>query len=330
MADRRGAGKVYKLLAMTGRNYVKDALFGLSVGDALGVPVEFQPRAQLKMEPVTGMRAYGSHHQPVGTWSDDSSMAFCLAETLCTEYNLGSLASRFVHWESDGYWGAHGQVFDIGIATSSAIDRLKRGVNPILAGNTEESSNGNGSLMRILPLLFFIRDKDIETRFKTIRDVSSLTHRHNRSVIACFIYLEFALDLLEGRSKEEAYESSRIRAAACLEGLEQYTEKERGVFDRVLSGKLQDLKEEEVFSSGYVVHTLEAALWCILTGRSYEETALRAVNLGEDTDTTGAVAGGLAGLIYGWKQIPGEWMEALARKAEIGELADRLYKKLYN
>ena len=315
---------------MNGRNYVKDALFGLSVGDALGVPVEFQPREQLKRDPVMGMRAYGSHHQPAGTWSDDSSMAFCLAETLCTEYNLGSLASRFVHWESDGYWGAHGRVFDIGIATSSAIDRLKRGIDPLAAGNTEESSNGNGSLMRILPLLFFIRDKDIETRFKMIRDVSSLTHRHNRSVIACFIYLEFALELLEGRSKELAYDRSRERAAACLEGLEEYTEKERAVFDRILSGKLPGLKEEEVFSSGYVVHTLEASLWCLLTGRDYRETVLSAVNLGEDTDTTGAVAGGLAGLIYGWAQIPAEWMEVLARKAEIGELADRLYKKLYN
>ena len=315
---------------MTGRHYIKDALFGLSVGDALGVPVEFQPREQLKRDPVTGMRAYGSHHQPAGTWSDDSSMAFCLAEMLCGKYNLGSLASRFVHWESDGHWGAHGQVFDIGIATSSAIDRLKRGTDPVRAGNTEESSNGNGSLMRILPLLFFIRDKDIHARFKTIRDVSSLTHAHMRSVIGCFIYLEFALELLDGRSKEQAYDRSRERAVDYLDGEEGYTEKERQVFDRILSGKLPGLKEEEVFSSGYVVHTLEASLWCVLGGRDYRETVLSAVNLGEDTDTTGAVAGGLAGLIYGWEQIPGEWMEALARKAEIGELADRLYKKRYN
>jgi len=313
---------------MSNRDFVKDVLLGVAVGDAIGVPVEFNSRDERKRHPVTEMQAYGTHHQPAGTWSDDSSLTFCLAEMLSVYYNLESLAARFVHWKEDGYWTPHGVMFDIGMATSSAIKNLKEGAPPALAGGTEEGSNGNGSLMRILPLLFYLKDKDIDQRFNITRDVSSLTHRHIRSVIACFIYLEFALEIISGKKQGAAYRATCDLVNGFLQGKEAWNGKEQAVFRRILSGNIFELEEEDVKSSGYVIHTLEAAFWCVLNTRSYEGAVLKAANLGEDTDTTAAVTGGLAGLLYGWQTIPEEWLTVLAKREEIEQLVGKLNAKL--
>ena len=134
-------------MTMRNRNFIKDALLGVAVGDAIGVPVEFKTRKWLLENPVTGMQGYGTHNQPPGTWSDDSSLTFCLAEMLCKKYDLENLANRFINWKNNSYWTAHEEVFDIGNGTSEAIDRLERGVAPAMAGGNGEDSNGNGSLI---------------------------------------------------------------------------------------------------------------------------------------------------------------------------------------
>lgn len=171
---------------------VAAALFGVAVGDALGVPVEFRGRKYLKEDPVTDMRAYGTHRQPAGTWSDDSSLTFCLAEMLCGGYDLQNLGNRFINWYRHAYWTPHGNVFDIGMTTRTAINRLEDGVEPKNAGPWGEQDNGNGALMRILPLLFHLHDKPLEERFAKTRDVASVTHGHIRSTLCCFFYLEMA------------------------------------------------------------------------------------------------------------------------------------------
>lgn len=318
------------------RNYVKDALLGVATGDALGVPVEFLPRAALTTEPVSGMRAFGSHRQPAGTWSDDSSLTFCLAEMLCEGYDLAGLAERFVNWKEEAYWTAHGRVFDIGIATSAAIYQLQKGVSPLLAGGAEEDSNGNGSLMRILPLLFYIKDKNITERFRIVQEVSSLTHRHIRSVIGCFIYLEFALQLLKGQDKQTAYEMMKTSVNHFLTQEPICSQREIDKYHRILCNPIGDyeikpiyeFEKDEIYSSGYILSTLEASIWCILKTDNYKDAVLLAVNLGHDTDTTAAVTGGLAGLLYGCETIPGEWLEVLARRTDIEALAARLQEKL--
>jgi ADP-ribosyl-[dinitrogen reductase] hydrolase len=313
---------------MSNRVFIKDALLGVAVGDALGVPVEFKSRKWLSENPTTDMQGYGTHNQPAGTWSDDSSLTFCLAEMLCEKYDLEDLAHRFINWRNHSYWTAHGQVFDIGNGTDEAIDRLERGVLPVMAGGGWEDSNGNGSLMRILPLVFNLKTSIIEKRFLIVKDVSSLTHRHIRSVIACFIYLEFALEIMAGKEKYEAYRQTCNAIGNFLDETAACTEKERMNFSRILSGDIFKLQEEEISSSGYVVHTLEASLWCLLNTNSYRHAVLTAVNLGEDTDTTAAVAGGLAGLAYGWQTIPSEWLTVLARREDIEELSKKLNDKL--
>src|SRR5690606_4718605 len=155
---------------------IKSALFGVAVGDALGVPVEFNSRQTISKNPVTDMIGYGTYNLPAGTWSDDSSLTFCLAEALTKGFDLNTIGQNFVKWTNENYWTPHGHVFDIGIATSQAILRLAKGEKPELAGGFDETDNGNGSLMRILPLLFNLLDKPIQERYDITKKVSSITH----------------------------------------------------------------------------------------------------------------------------------------------------------
>jgi ADP-ribosylglycohydrolase len=313
---------------MSARNFIKDALLGVATGDALGVPVEFRTRNELKEQPVNSMLEYGTHNQPAGTWSDDSSLTFCLAEMLCKGYDLNDLANRFINWMEYGYWTPHGEVFDIGIATAAAIHGLQMGDRPVMAGGRNEESNGNGSLMRILPLLFYVKDLPIQQRFHRVEEVSSVTHGHIRSITACFIYIEFALAILQGMDKHAAYKEICSSTKDFLTRNNVLDPVEQKIFGHILEGKLSTMEEADIHSSGYVIHTLETAIWCLLTTKSYKEAVLKAVNLGSDTDTSAAVTGGLAALLYGWETIPAEWLNILVKRNDIEDLVKRLDDKL--
>lgn len=304
-------------------NKIKSALFGVAIGDALGVPVEFRSRTSIAKNPVEGMIGFGTHDMPPGTWSDDSSLTFCLAEALTTDFDINVMAQNFVKWYRQGFWTATGEVFDIGFTTRQAISRIGQGVDPEFAGSDEESSNGNGSLMRILPLLFYIHNFPVEKRFELTKQVSSVTHRHIRSVIACFYYLEFAKDLLEGMDKFKIYERLQSEIPALLNKF-NVPDSEIALFHRLLKNDIFKLEVDEIQSSGYVLSTLEASIWCLLQTDNYKDAVLKAVNLGDDTDTTGAVTGGLAGLLYGFDPFPKEWVEEVARKEDIEDLAKRM------
>jgi len=303
-----------------------DILFGVSVGDALGVPVEFKSREEISKNPVTGLRGFGTHNMPAGIFSDDSSLMFCLAEALTIDYDLTRVAQNFINWRYKNYWTATGVVFDIGITTQSAIDRLVKGVRPDLAGDFDEQSNGNGSLMRILPLLLYIKNKPVAERYEITKQVSALTHGHIRSVISCFYCLEFALGILNGINKFTIYTQLQESVSAFLDSI-HINPSEKNIFHRLLIDRIDLVPEAQVQSSGYVLHTLEASVWCLLNTDNYADAVLKAVNLGSDTDTTGAVTGGLAGLLYGYDSIPTQWLAQLARKSDIEDLAVRLANK---
>ena len=293
------------------KGQMMSAVIGLAVGDALGVPVEFKSREYLKENPVTDMMGYGTHNQPAGSWSDDTSLTLCLAEALKQpEFSLEFLGSLFVRWMNEGCLTANGKMFDIGISTRQAILNIAAGEMITSCGGRDIGSNGNGSLMRILPLAFHIVDLPIDDRFQLTKDVSSITHGHIYSVAGCFIYLEIARELILGKSFQDAYELGVRISKDYLLKLSLYDEL-NGVYDRVLDKVIPNLAEDEISSSGYVVHTLEAALWCLFTSTSYKETVLNAVNLGDDTDTTAAVAGGLAVMVYGANEIPRKWSRIL-------------------
>lgn len=292
-------------------------ILGVAVGDALGVPVEFKKRGTFY---VTDMQGYGTHDQPSGTWSDDTSLTLALADGLLPdEVNLEGIAYRFTDWYDDAAYTPHGKVFDVGNATAEAIKRLKKGVAPEKAGGTGERDNGNGSLMRIAPLTFYMYGiREAEARFRIIRDVSSLTHAHEWSVAACYIYVEMLNKLRMGRKKKAAYAELREDFARGVPFISKAT---LGKFVRILENDISTLPEEEIRSSGFVVDTLEAAFWCFMTTDNYKDAVLNAVNLGDDTDTTGAVTGALAGLAYGLDSIPQEWREQLAAYDEVRRIA---------
>ncbi len=311
-----------KNIGKTMKDIFKDILFGVSVGDALGVPVEFMSREKIALNSVTDMIGFGTYNLPAGTFSDDSSMTFCLAESLTQTLTLENISENFQKWYFNNFWTPYGNVFDIGISTREAILRLKNGTKPDLAGGMDVSENGNGSLMRILPLITCIKDLPIEERYFVTKQVSSITHRHVRSVISCFYYLEFARQIILGENKFQIYKNLKHEVSEFLNAI-GIIEREIKVFDRILQNDIFILTENEIKSSGYVLHTLEASIWCILTTEDYKSAVLKAVNLGEDTDTTGAVTGGLAGLIYSYENIPTSWINQIARKDDILNLSER-------
>lgn len=307
---------------------IRNMFIGFSLADALGVPVEFKSRELLKKNPVKDMLGYGTHHQKEGTWSDDSSLAFCLADSLTQGYDLKDIASKFVDWKNEKIWTPHGFVFDIGIQTQNAINRLETIISnqdfeslSFLKYETDEYTNGNGALMRIFPLIFYIKGKEIKEQFDIIREVSSLTHGHIRSAIACLIYLKFVEFLLEGYPIRTSYKKMQYAIQLFFKE-HNISEREVVQFDNIINNDIASYLEQEIRSSGYVIHTLEASLWCLLNTTSYLEAVFKAINLGDDTDTTATVVGSVAAYIYGLDDVPEQWINTLARKDDIIKLSE--------
>ena len=312
-------------------NAVRSAMFGLVVGNALGVPVEFQSREELGRNPVTGMRAYGTHHQPAGTWSDDSSMALCLLQSLTYGVNYDDMMTRFLRWADEGYMTAHGKVFDMGIATREALVKYAKGTPPLECGGIGIYENGNGSLMRILPMALYLHRAmgpdfpSMPKAYSIIHNASILTHAHPISLMACGLFCAAANELLCGKpdiwggiKTAKVFYKNQVELAPSLD-----------IFQRIEPGILPALPKSDISSSGYVVHTLEAALWCLERHGSFRACLLEAVNLGEDADTVGAVAGGLAGLQYGIDKIPENWLTATAKRELIERLCAAFSEEFY-
>lgn len=305
-------------------NRIRGGLMGLVIGDALGLPVQFHSREARKENPVTDMMGYGTFDLPPGYWSDDSSLALCLTESIVESgFDPEDMGRRFLRWYTEGYWTPTGYAYDIGKSTARAMENLKRGVSALEAGPYGDRDNGNGSLMRILPASIFFHDANESLLADRIWKVSRITHGHPRACSACFIYSILVRDLLHGCSPYEAYRT------LCTTDLSAgVAPQETQYFRRLLSGTIGSLPEDQIGSDGYVINTLEASVWCLLNNDTFEDTVLSAVNLGEDTDTTGAVAGGLAGIVYGYDNVPDDWLMALARREDIMHLVERFADKV--
>lgn len=288
--------------------YLKSAMLGLIVADALGVPYEFKRRDSFDVEGMTG---YGTHNQPVGTWSDDSSMALATLVSMLETKKLDcdDIMERFERWFVEGEYTPHGVCFDIGRTTLSAIIKHKKGSAATRCGGRGFNDNGNGSLMRILPIAF------VEHTVDDILDLSSLTHAHEISLMSCRLYVQIAENLMNGMSKEEAITNLRC----CVDECEKIPQ-------------MKGYPREKIKSSGYVIDSFEAAVWSFVNSDSYRECIIKAVELGDDTDTVAAIAGGLAGIYYGIggeNGIPEEWIDVLARKEWITEILDKAEKADY-
>lgn len=258
---------------------LKDAIYGLAVGDALGVPYEFKNRGEFYCSDMIG---YGTHNQPEGTWSDDTSMTLATCASIKNKgcIDLMDIRLQFEKWLLNKEYTPYGEVFDCGNTCYYAIKNK--------CGENDEWSNGNGSLMRIIPLAFVdgVTDEDI-------MNVSAITHAHEISKNICVKYVKIARNILEGKEINKAITDCTSE-------------------DFVYN--LLNLKEDSIKSGGYVVDSFNSSLWCLLNTDNYVDCVLKAVNLGGDTDTTAAIAGGLAGVYYGYDAIPKKWIEKIKRK----------------
>lgn len=303
---------------MITRQTIIDGIYGLAVADALGVPFEFRKRASISKSPCVGMVGFGTHEKPAGTWSDDTSMTLALADGLAAgeRPDYSAIMDRFVAWYDCGEYTVDG-LFDVGGGCAMALNRYTIGVKPIECGGRGEWDNGNGSLMRILPAVLYSIKVFGGVDEKFISDMSSLTHGHATSCAACNIYAKVVQSILCG---ENLRESVMTATQTVGDG--------RSEFDRLKSANFFRLTENEIKSSGYVVDTLEAALWCLHGTDTYADCVLRAVNLGDDTDTVAAVAGSLAGLRYGIDDVPRNWLNTLRGKDIIDGVISRFADSL--
>lgn len=311
----------------------KDRLFsgvyGLAVGDALGVPVEFMSRAMLDRDPVKGMRAGGTHKQPKGTWSDDTSMVLATLDALAAGgLSYGMIMDSFVNWLTKAKYTATGVVFDVGGTTSAAIHNYLMGEPLELCGLDDERCNGNGSLMRMLPMVYYVYLKyGLEVTPVAVDQIyrlSGLTHRNAVSRMCCVYYVYVGIYLLAANGRGNFY--SIIKEA--VEAVDRYYLSGGGVIScgfTLMRGV--ELDRDKIVSGGFVLSSLVSSLWCLWNSDSYEEAVLKAVNLGSDTDTTGAITGSLAGLWYGLEAIPKEWVEDLRNKKLINQICERFFEQ---
>lgn len=330
----------HRELSATGQALLS-SIAGVLVGDALGVPVEFQHRRELQQHPVTAMRAYGTHSQPAGTWSDDGSLTLATLDALTKPFSYANMMHNFIQWLDHNAYTATGVVFDVGFTTDSSIQRGKTAKNIKECGAYEANSNGNGSLMRILPMLFYVRATYGPQFYKqhrameSIHYVSALTHGHERSRMACGLYLCIANELLEHRlGHREGASLPQLIATGLGNGFHYYQSHDAYASEITHFTRLTDvpafsaLSADAINSGGYVIDTLEASIWSLLTTDNFSTAVLRAINLGRDTDTTGAVTGGLAGLYYGFDEIPEMWLNALPKREEWYQLCVNAMEQL--
>jgi ADP-ribosyl-[dinitrogen reductase] hydrolase len=285
------------------RDRALGALMGLAVGDALGTTLEFKPRDSYP--PLTDIVGGGPFRLKAGQWTDDTAMALALADSLLTDATLDSkdLMTRFWSWRQDGTYSCTGSCFDIGATVSGALRRWRETGNPV-AGSTNPMTAGNGALMRLAPVaLRWWHDRQM-MREVALRQ-SATTHRAPEALSASAALAEILADAIEGRPRSTV--------------LRPRDEGYAGKIAATMAGSWRGKRRNQVGSSGYVAHSLEAALWCVGRTASFREAVLLAANLGGDADTTAAITGQLAGALYGLSGIPAEWLSRVAWQAEIEE-----------
>lgn len=296
---------------MEQRDRFRGCLLGLATGDAVGTTVEFRPRGSFA--PVSDMTGGGPFGLAPGEWTDDTSMALCLGTSLVEtgRFDAADQMSRYQRWAEDGYLSSTGRCFDIGNTVAAALRRYKSTSEPF-AGSTDPWSAGNGCIMRLAPVPMYYYP-DGEAAAKYAAESSQTTHGAAECIDACRLLAGILVRALAGRTKEEVLfgDGSRFEGAASIEALAR--------------GEYRNKTATEIRGTGYVVKCLEAALWCFLGTSGFETAILRAANLGDDADTTAAVCGQVAGAYYGASGIPERWLERLAMRQEITDLADRLF-----
>ena len=318
------------------KNIWVNGMMGVVVGDALGMPVQFADRVDLKINPVKTMEGYGTYNMPPGTWSDDSSMALATLDSIREngEVNYSDICERFVRWLFLGEYTPEGKAFDQGNTCVEAICNYVKENDYRTCGKPGEMANGNGALMRIMPVCLYVYEKvrseewDVKKALDCVHQVAALTHNHLRSNIACGIYYFMIKHIIEECGSLSERLQNGVDEAVKFYHEDIMNRVELAYYTRLFH--LDDFAkntEDAIKSSGYVVDSLEAAVWSLITTDTLEESLLKAVNLGGDTDTIGAIAGGLAVLFYGYDSVPKEWRKQIIKEEEIIALCELMEER---
>ena len=293
-------------------NKIRGSLYGFIVGDALGVPVEFFNRLSLIRNPIADMINNDNRRTSIGFWSDDTAMTLCTLQSIIDNNGINYLdiMNKFLDWLEKGYMSVNNKCFGIGQTTLKAIINYKRikqnneEIKSFSFGPDKGRNSGNGSLMRVLPVVLYLyyNNTDLDITFEIITRVSNLTHCNEDCSLSCLFYCLLIFNLLNKSDLISSIDNT-IDQFKCLLNKEKYDG-----FEKILSKKIIYSKPEEIKSTGYVIDTLEA---CLYNSTNYKEAVLKAVNLGGDTDTIGAITGSLAGILYGYNNIPEKWVESL-------------------
>ena len=307
-------------------NQYLGAIIGHAVGDAMGFPTEFSKREELLQNPVIEMIDSPDVGQPAGSWSDDTAMVIATIDSFIQKkyFDYKDIMDKWVKWISKSEYTPTGVAFDIGRTCLKAIKKYCNGTAPLQCGSTSINENGNGSLMRILPVALYAYSKKLDDTsiHKLTNEVSSLTHAHEVSRLGCYIYVQFIICLLKGYTKEDAYKHIQYLdySAYDMHSLKLYT--------RILDEQIEVQRLDQIKSTGYIVDTLESAMWIFMNAQHYKEAITASTNIGGDTDTIGAIVGSMAGIYYGFESIPSNWLEKLQRKDYLIELVDRFEKSI--
>lgn len=289
---------------------IKGAIIGAIVGDASGVPFEFMKSEDIDIKKINKIQNGGKWQQPIGSWSDDSSMVLCTMESLCKGYNYQDIGDTFVKWAYEGYLTPFGITYDIGSTVSASLRKIRK---KDYSGIDDEDKCGNGSLMRIMPIVFYIDKHPEINKYQMIKEVSSLTHSNMLCVIGCAIYVELALNLLTGQDKEDAYKN--MQESITTEYKDYKLELDK--FAKILNRNICDINFSELSGTGYILDSLESSLYSFMTTNNYKKSIETAISIGIDTDTIACICGGLSGLYYGFDNIPSKWVKLLIKKDDI-------------
>lgn len=308
----------------------KNGIIGLAIGDAMGVPLEFCIREKLMESPTTTMIGFGSHDVPKGSWSDDTSMTLATIDAIVNDncVNCNTIANNFLKWMNNAKYTPTDRVFDIGRTCLRAIAKFESKQDIAeQCGGTSEMDNGNGAMMRILPLVYYCYAKKMEEKdiYEIVKKVSSITHGHEISIMGCFIYVMYGIEVLNNRNLTQAYKKMKK-----IKYNNYFSEETIIRYERLLKNNINKYSLDEIKSTGFIIDTLEATLWVLLNTTSYNQAIIGAINLGNDTDTIGACTGGLAGIYYGYNTINEEWKNDLLRKEYIEGLCQKFDYVLNN
>lgn len=299
-------------MAISTQDRFRGCLLGLAVGDALGTTLEFAPRGSF--EPIDDLVGGGPFNLQAGQWTDDTSLALCLAASLveCRQFDARDQMNRYLRWLETGYLSSTGRCFDVGTTTYTALMRYRQTQDPF-SGTDDPRSASNGCIMRLAPVaMFFFGDIGRAEQYAALS--SRTTHGSAECIDSCRLFARMLVRTLGGSPRDDILHGDKH----AFQGAAKVVE--------IAQGGYLSKSREHIRGGFYVVESLEAALWCFATTDSFLDALLTAVNLGDDADTTGAVCGQIAGAFYGYKAIPQKWLDRLAMSGYITELADRLYQ----